>query len=215
LTGTAARGRLGAAALGRSAAAGAGALVGGLIAVPTAGRLGLYLFETLGTRIIDGVLTSALDDVSGISAFFVAAFALVFGVTLAALVVLALVAPLFVVLPIVVTAVTLRLTGAGLILPTVAWTLVWGGGFAVAAWAVAALADHRLDGWSVIPAVALAASLGRVTVELWRPERAGVPDEGVLGRRWRRVALSWLLVLVIATVAAVGFVLLTARAFGT
>jgi hypothetical protein len=196
------------AAAGRSFAAAGGAVAGGLLAVPLGAVLFLYLFERVGVRIVDSVISSALDDVNGLEALVVGLFLAIAGLVLAIIVVVALVAPVFVVLPMVAVAVALRLSRAGLIMRTVGLTLAVVIGLGLAVSMLANLAGARVEWWFCFPVLAVAGFAGRYIVERASPDRAGVPDREVVGPRWKRVALAWLVIVLVGVVGAIAVSLL-------
>lgn len=210
------RGSVGPVAAGRSFASAGGALAGGLLAVPIGAVLFVFLFERVGIPIVDSVVTSALDDVRGIEALFVGVFLVLAGLVVAIIVVVALVAPVFVVLPMVAVAVALRLCRAGLIMRTVGLTLVTVLGLALTVLIVANVAGLRVEWWFCFPVLAVGGFAGRYLVEVSRPDRAGLPDQVVLGPRWKRLTLAWLVIVLVGVAGAIALSLLaTSELTGT
>jgi hypothetical protein len=201
-------------ALARSLVASGGALVGGLLAVPVAGVLFVALFERVGVRIMESVVSGALEDVSGIEGVIAAIFVVIAAVMIALIVVVALVAPVFLILPMTAVAVSLRLTKAGLIMRTVWLTLVTVLVLAAGVLMAANVADVRLSWWAILPVLAIGGFLGRYIVELSWPGRAGLPDRNVVGPRWKRLTVAWLVIMLIGAVGAATLVLFAAQASG-
>jgi hypothetical protein len=199
-------------ALARSLVASGGALVGGLLAVPVAGVLFVALFERVGVRIMESVVSGAFEDVSGIEDVIAAIFLMIAAVMIAVIVVGALVAPVFLVLPMTAVAVSLRLTKAGFIMRTVWLTLVTVLVLAAGVLMVAKVADVQLKWWAILPVLAIGGFLGRYIVELSWPGRAGLPDRSVVGTKWKRLTVAWLVIMLVGAVAAVIVVFLAAEA---
>lgn len=198
-------------ALARSLVASGGALVGGLLAVPVAGVLFVALFERVGVRIMESVVSGALDDVSGIEGVIAAIFLVIAAVMIAVIVVVALVAPVFLVLPMTAVAVSLRLTKAGLIMRTVWLTLATVLVLAVGGLMAANAADVEVNWWAILPVLAIGGFLGRYIVELSWPGPAALPGRSVVGTKWKRLTVAWLVIMLVGTVAAVIVVFLAAE----
>jgi hypothetical protein len=173
-----------------------------LLAVPLGGLLFAVLFESLGTAIIRDITSGAVtDDLSGVEAVLVGIFVIIAALMVAILAVVALVLPVFVIVPIVTTALALRLAGAGLI----ARTLLLALGGVVALGAVARMASSSveidLSWWTWALVAAAGAFAGRLVVELWRPDeaaRGAHSDEG--WRRWIRLGVVWIALVGLAIV---------------
>ncbi|GAB3427845.1 hypothetical protein [Flindersiella endophytica] len=191
----------------RSLAAAGGALAGGLLAVPIAGVLFVFLFERVGVSIVESVVSEAMEGVDGLEALFVGLFLALAAVVLAVVIVVALVAPVFVVLPMVAVAVALRLARAGLIMRTIGFTLATVLALAVGVVLVANVAGLKVQWWLCFPVLAAGGFAGRYLVERTRPDRAGVPDTAVVGRRWKRVAVAWLVVVLVGVAGGIAVVL--------
>lgn len=192
----------------RSVVSAFGIALGGLVAVPVGAVAVTVLFGWVGQRIIRAVVEEGLADVSGPSALFAGVFLVIAGAMVAIAVVLALVAPIFVVLPLTAQGVALRLAGAGLVWRTIGMT-------ALLAVAGALLADALLpdteDGfpiWTGLIWVLVAGFLARVFVE-WRwPDRADVPVRVSRDRRLVRLLWVWLGILLVAILGVGVFVLI-------
>jgi hypothetical protein len=203
------------AALGRSAAAAAGAVAGlvlaVLVAIPLGPLLFSVLFEYVGLPIVEWIIFSGgRPDMSSLEGFITGVFLMIAGVALAiavaivtACVVIVLVAPIFVLVPLLATATVLRLVGAGMIIRTL-WLMLG----MIVALAIAILPTfpalhigaHR---WVWIAIVAGGASVGRLVVELWKPELANKPaDVAAIWKRWKRVGTAWLVFALVAIVSS-------------
>ncbi|MEQ7124451.1 hypothetical protein ABN034_07990 [Actinopolymorpha sp. B11F2] len=199
------RPRLGVPAWARSFAAAGGAVAGVLLAVPVGSFLLVVLFERLGTAIIRDISSGALaDDLSGVEAVIAGVFLLLTAVLVAILVVVALVTPVFVIVPMATTALALRLAGAGLIARTLLLALggvvVLAGGLRMALSSVGV----DLDWWTWVLAAAGGAFAARLVVELWKPDDAGRGDDSDDSddgwRRWIRLGVVWIALAALAIV---------------
>lgn len=188
----------------RSGVAAAGALIGALVAIPLGVLLVGFLFEHIGEPLMHGIASDSTEGRSGLEAVFSGIFGVIAGLMLALLVVVALAGPVFVLLPLAATATGLRLARAGLILRTLWLTLAIG---VVIGLVGSALLDALAvpgAGWSWLLAVPLSAFLARLVVELWRPDRAALPDVAVVtgrGWRWAGIVLGALMLIVVVVVA--------------
>jgi hypothetical protein len=192
---------IGMAAWARSLAAAGGAAVGTVLAIPMGGILFAVLFERLGTAIIRDITSGALEDASGVEAVVVGIFVVIGALMAAVLVVVALVTPVFVLLPTASTALALRVAGAGLIarslLVGMGVVVVLAGGMRVASSAV----DLDYDWWTWVLVTAGGALVGRLVVEAWKPAEAGQRHTGAKGwRRWSRLGMTWVALVVLAIV---------------
>lgn len=195
----------------RSAVAAGGAAGGLVIAVPVGAYLGAWLFEHVGTRIVEGIITGgATDGLGGLEAVIVGVFLAIAAIVVALLVVAALVAPVFVVLPMLGTAVALRVTGAGLILRTLWLSLAAFVLLGVGTATVVEALDVRMHWWMWAAVVAVGSFAGRFVVEAWQPRLAGVRTPLAVTRRWMVLLVVWLCLLVVAVAAGFGlFVVVT------
>jgi hypothetical protein len=196
------RRRLGLPTWARSIAAAGGAAVGMLLAVPVGGLLFVFLFERLGTAIIRDITSGALtDDLSGVEAVLVGIFVVIGALAVAALAVVALVTPVFVILPTAATALALRIVGAGLIARTLLLALGTVVALVALLQAVSSSLDIDMDLWTWVLVAAGGAFAGRFVVEVWKPDDAGRIAEGDTGwRRWIRLGVVWLALAVLALV---------------
>lgn len=203
------RRRFTASALWRSAAAAAGATAGVLLSVPLGVYLAVTLFEHLGVPLMDAVISGPTKDMPFLEKLVAFLFLAVAAIVIAVDVVVALVAPIFVVVPLLVTAVALRLARAGLITRTLWLMLAAVVGLAVVVLPTLSVFDGEPDFWLWVVLVAGGAFAGRFVVELWKPDLAGRPAEAGTGwRRWKGLGLAWLILLAIAVVGIVVLVLL-------
>ncbi|MGH3490724.1 MAG: hypothetical protein ACRDP8_22795 [Actinopolymorphaceae bacterium] len=196
------RRRLGLPTWARSIAAAGGAAVGMLLAVPVGGMLFVFLFERLGTAIIRDITSGALtDDLGGVEAVLVGIFVVIGALLVAALAVVALVTPVFVILPTAATALALRIAGAGLIARTLLVSL--GAAVVVAAvlQTMSSSLDIDMDLWMWVVIAAGGAFAGRFVVEVWKPDDAGRIAQGDTGwRRWIRLGVVWIALVALAIV---------------
>lgn len=193
-----------AAAFGRSVAAAGGAVAGVLLAVP----FGLLLFIVLLLRVgIPLILKIIHELTSGMSTFDAIVVGIPLGVILvivAICVVIVLVAPIFILLPLVTTAAVLRYTNAGMILRTL-W-LMLGMTFLLVAAIMPMLSLFHLHAywWTWVAIVAGGAFVGRLIVELWKPDLANkATASAVVQRRWIRLALAWFILALLAVVGSI------------
>lgn len=191
------------AALLRSAVAAGGAVAGVAVAIPVGAVLAMFLFEHVGTAVVEGIMSEATDGRSGIEAAIVAVMLAIAAIMVAVLVVVALVAPVFVVLPMLGAGLALRLTRAGLILRSLWLSLaalaVLVGGVA----GVLSLFEVRGPWWLWMLVVALASFVGRLTVEARQPQRAAVRSSAALGKRWLVLVIVWICLVGVAIVLGV------------
>lgn len=192
----------------RSGVSAGGAVAGGLVAVPVGGALVTVLFARLGTRIVRGIVAGEVTEgLSGLEGLVAAIALVIAGVAVAILVVCALVAPVFVVLPLVGVGVALRVARAGLIIRTLWLSLAALVLVVVASAALIEALDARGHWWMWAAAVAFAGFLGRFAVELWEPRAAGVRTPVAMSRRWKVLLVVWAGLVVVATVAGVALFL--------
>lgn len=190
--------RFGVAATARCGAAAVGAVAGGLVAFPVGTFLAALLFTHVGKRIVTDIVASGTDDVHGVAAVFAAIMLVVAGIAIAAIVVVALVAPVFVLLPMVATGLALRLTRAGLVLRTVWLTLAAVAVLSVAVLLALSAAEADAHWWMWLAVVGVAAFVGRAVVELVWPVPADLPAGRMsVSRRWKALGVTWLLVVAV------------------
>jgi hypothetical protein len=205
--------RLDLAAVGRSAAAAGGSVAGVLVAMPIGAYLAALLFEHVGVPLAREIVSDGTSQGGPVlETILVGVFLVLAALVLAIYVVVALVAPIFVVLPLLATSIVLRLTGAGLITRTL-W-LMLGVVALLAAVFFPTLSVFDVDaGWPVwIVLVALGGFLGRLIVELWRPDLANRPaSTAAVWHRWKRLGVVWL---VLFLVAIVGMLILAVTRLG-
>ncbi|TDB83517.1 hypothetical protein E1264_28150 [Actinomadura sp. KC216] len=188
-------------ALARSAAAAVGAVAGAAIAVPLAILLFTVLFIHVGVPLIEEIVSGGLTpDMSLIEKIIVGIFLLLAVTVLVIYLILALVAPVFVLVPLLSTAIALRLAGGGAILRSLLLMLAMIAAYTVVAVPAASAVEIDVQWWTWAAIVAFSAFGGRLVVELWRPDLAGTPQRfGNLWRRWKTLGLAWLITLVVAT----------------
>ncbi|MFI0408321.1 hypothetical protein [Actinomadura sp. 3N508] len=188
-------------ALARSAAAAAGALAGAAVAVPLAALLFFVLLIHVGFPAIGEIVSGALPPEMSFIEKVAAGFLLLLAVSvLVVFVILALVAPIFVLVPMLSTAIALRLAGGGAILRSLWLMLAMIAASTVVALPTASAAEVDVQWWAWAGIVAFSAFGSRLLVELWRPDLAGSPQGfGNLWRRWKTLILAWLITLVVAT----------------
>jgi hypothetical protein len=196
------------AAMGRCAAAAGGAIVGVLLAIPLGVYLVVTLFEDFGLPLAKGMIRQGTETLSGLDLIVVGVFVLITAIVFALYLVVALVAPIFVVLPLLVTAVALRLSGAGAITRSLWLMLAIVGVLAATIPPTLSLFDLPNQRWTWLGIVATAAFAGRLIVELSMPERADQPTNVTAAwQRWRRLGIAWLVLTVIAVAGSVILVL--------
>ncbi|MQA06101.1 MAG: hypothetical protein GEV07_26415 [Streptosporangiales bacterium] len=185
----------------RSAVAAGGAVAGVAAAIPLGALLTAFLFDTVGTAIVDEIMSDGVaEGLSGIEAFFGGLMLAIAAIMIAIMVVLALVAPVFVVLPMLGAGVALRVARAGLIMRSL-WLSLAALALLVAA-AAAVLSAFDADGkwWMWVVVVAAASLVGRLAVELWEPQRAATRSPVAFTRVWWRLLIVWICLLVAALV---------------
>lgn len=198
--------RFGGLAAARCGAAAVGACAGGLVAFPVGGFLAAYLFTNVGKSIVTGVVSRGMEGQHGLQAVFVAILLFVAGIVMAAIVVFALVAPVFVLLPMATTGIALRLARAGLVMRSLWLTLAAAALFSIAVLMVLSAAKADARWWMWLAIVVVSAFVGRAVVELSWPVPSGVPARAMaVGRRWKTFGVVWLLV-VAAVLAALAVV---------
>lgn len=197
--------RLSGAALGRSAASAGGAVAGFVVAVPLGAYLAFVLFVRVGVPFVNAILDGALTrDMPGVQAFIVGALLVVAAVVVAVCLVFALVAPIFVLVPLLGTATALRLSRAGVITRTLWLTFALVTALAAAVLTVLWALDARPQWWMWPGLVCIGAFLGRLIVELSDPGSADQPaDLSTVGKRWKRLGLAWLVLLVVGVAGGV------------
>jgi hypothetical protein len=162
-------------AIGRSAAAAGGAVADVLLALPLGAYLAVALFDDLGVPLVKEMISGGTEGLSGVQGIIVGAFVVFVAFVFAIYLVIALVAPIFVVIPLLTTAAALRLTGAGAITRSL-WLMLGIVGV-LAGTILPALSVLNLDArwWTWVLIVATGSFVGRLIVELWRPDLAGTP----------------------------------------
>lgn len=187
----------------RSGVAAAGALIGAVVAVPVAAFLIPFLMEQVAAPIVREMGSSAGGG-SGFESALGGLVGVIIGVMLAAVVVFSLVAPILVLLPVGITAASLRMVKAGLILRT-----LWLG---MAACVVLGVIAARLasalgapTGWAWLLMVPVGAFLARFVVEACWPDRAALPDVMTLTVGWRRAGVGLIGAMVLSLVVVVVF----------
>ncbi len=166
------------------------------------------LFTHLGEPIMREIMSGgATEGLSGIQAVLVGVFVLIGAFVVALLVVVTLVSPIFLLLPVATTALALFTSRAGLILRTLWLMLMVIAVLAVVVNTVTFLLDVRADRPVWAGVLVVGGFLGRMIVEFWKPDQAGVrTSAGVAVDRWTRLGLVWLaLVLVTAILGALLF----------
>lgn len=194
----------------RSLVAAGGAAGGLVIAVPLGAFLGVWLFEHVGVPVAEGIISGGAGGSGGddwLESLVVGIFLAIAAIMVAVLVVAALVAPVFVVLPMLGTAVALRLTGAGLILRTMWLSLAAFVLLGVGTAALVEALDVRTHWWMWAAVVAVGSFAGRLVVEAWQPRAAGVRGPLTVTRRWKALVIVWLCLLVVAVAAGFGLFL--------
>ncbi|MFI0368822.1 hypothetical protein ACH35V_13130 [Actinomadura sp. 1N219] len=197
-------------ALARSAAAACGAVAGTAVAVPLAVLLFFVLFIHVGIPLLEEIVSGELTPEMSLVETIIIGFLLI--VVLAVLMIyliLALVAPIFVLVPLLSTAIALRLAGGGAILRSLWLMLAMIAVYTVVALPAASAVEVDVQWWAWAAIVAFSAFGGRLVVELWRPDLAGSPQSfRSLWRRWKTLVLAWSVTAVVATgVSLVLFVL--------
>lgn len=196
------RGFVGAGAVVRCAAAALGSAAGVGIAIPVAVALVAWLVAGPGKKLFNEIIEDGLEDVSGVAAAVASIGLAIMAAVVVMTLIVALVAPMFVVLPLVCSAVALRLARAGLILRSTMLSLGAMLALALATDVVLDALDLRGDWWILVVLVAGAHVIGRLVVEIWEPARAGVPTPVVHRRRWVVLVAVWFGLLVLAIAAA-------------
>lgn len=192
------------AAIGRSAAAAGGAVAGVLLAVPLGAYLAVALFGDLGIPLMKEMVSEGTDGLSGIHAIVVGALVVFVAFVFAIYLVVALVAPMFVVVPLLATAAALRLVGAGAITRSL-WLMLGIVG-ALAGTVLPATSVLNLDThwWTWVLIVATGSFVSRLIVELWKPDLAGTPaNVTAVWQRWRRLGVAWLILTMTAVAGTV------------
>jgi hypothetical protein len=196
------------AAIGRCAAAAGGAVAAVLLAFPLGAYLVVALFAEIGLPLAKEMTRQGTEGLSGVHLVVVGGLVLLVALLFALYLAVALVAPIFVVLPLVVTAAALRLGGAGAITRTLWVMLAIAGVLAATIPATVSQLDLKAHRWTWLVIIAAAAFAGRLIVELWVPERADQPTSvSAAWRRWRRLVIAWLVLTMIAVAGAVVLVL--------
>lgn len=204
-------GRLSPAAVGRSAAAAGGAVTGFVLAIPLGVYLVILLFWKVGTPLLNAILHGDLTPgVSGLRAFILGTILVIVAFVTVLCLVLALAAPIFLLVPLLASATALRLTRAGAITRTLWLTLAL-----VLALASAVLltlwtlnADPEWWMWPLV--VGVGAFLARLTIELTRPAQSHRPSTTpALGPRWKHLTIAWLTLLAVGVIGGVALFLAT------
>jgi hypothetical protein len=193
------------ASLVRCVAAATGAAAGVMLALPIGSFLAVVLFKEVGAPLAKRIVTDALaQSDSAIETIVVAIFLTIAALMLAVYVVIVLVAPVFILVPMLASAAALRLAHAGLITRTL-WLWLGLSVFLAVVLLPASSPFHvRPDWWLWALMVSTAGFVGRLIVELWQPELAGTPASvGDTLRRWKTLLLVWAVLLSVAIIALV------------
>lgn len=153
--------------LARSGAAAGGAVVGTLFALVAGKYFAGPLLARVGGSMIDDVLTKVgTGELAGLGAIFA-----VFATMLVGLVVMAaLIAPIFIVVPLALLGIVLRLTRADLIMRTIWLTLATGIVLVITGTLALSTLDVTPGQWFWFVIVAAAAFFARLLVEVGRIE---------------------------------------------
>jgi hypothetical protein len=184
-------------------AAAVGAAAGVALAVPLGVLLGVFLFKRISGPLVEHMMSEAkgwsiVETIVFGILLFVAALAIV------VVIVISLVAPIFLLVPLLVTAVALRLTRAGLIMRSLWLMLAALAVLSAVFLPVLHVFDDRTNWWTWVVLVAAAAFLGRLLVEAYKPDLAGRPASGLdVWLRWKRLGVAWLVLIVVVVVGMI------------